>query len=205
MVTGDRVREAFDLTSEDPQPARPLRPAPVRPERPARAAAGRGGQHLRHRSTPGYWDHHNDIEKNLEEHLPPLDAAIATLVEDLERPRHARRRAHLLRRRVRPHAAHQRPRRPRPLVQLLFGAARRRRTARRASRGRRERTARRQGPRPPGLARSTCWPPSIRRWASRWTRTSTTPPAAPSASSATASRCMSCCDPVLGNCPGISR
>ena len=32
----------------------------------------------------GYWDHHDDIEKKLEQHLPPLDAAIATLVEDLD-------------------------------------------------------------------------------------------------------------------------
>lgn len=32
----------------------------------------------------GNWDHHNDIAKGLDEHLPPLDRAIATLVEDLE-------------------------------------------------------------------------------------------------------------------------
>lgn len=83
MVTGDRVREAFDLNREDPQ----LR--------------NRYGRHLYGQSAilarrlieagttcvtinTGYWDHHNEIEKGLEEHLPPLDAAIATLVEDLE-------------------------------------------------------------------------------------------------------------------------
>ncbi len=83
MVTGDRVREAFDLSREDPQ----LR--------------DRYGRHLYGQSAilarrlieagttcvtinTGYWDHHNEIEKGLEEHLPPLDAAIATLVEDLE-------------------------------------------------------------------------------------------------------------------------
>ena len=31
----------------------------------------------------GNWDHHNDIAKGLDEHLPPLDRAIAALVEDL--------------------------------------------------------------------------------------------------------------------------
>ena len=33
----------------------------------------------------GNWDHHNDIAKGLEEHLPPLDRAIAALVQDLEK------------------------------------------------------------------------------------------------------------------------
>jgi hypothetical protein len=82
MVTGDRIREAFDLSREHPR----LR--------------DRYGRHLYGQSAllarrlveagstcvtvnTGYWDHHNDIEKNLEQHLPPLDAAIATLVEDL--------------------------------------------------------------------------------------------------------------------------
>src|SRR5438105_4981424 len=32
----------------------------------------------------GNWDHHNDIAKGLEEHLPPLDRAIAALVQDLD-------------------------------------------------------------------------------------------------------------------------
>ena len=49
MVTGDRVREAFDLIAEDSAAARPLRPAPLRPERPARAAAGRSRDPLRDR------------------------------------------------------------------------------------------------------------------------------------------------------------
>lgn len=83
MVTGDRVREAFDLSREAPQ------------------VRDRYGRHLYGQSAllarrliaagstcvtinTGYWDHHNDIEKGLEEHLPPLDAAIAALVEDLE-------------------------------------------------------------------------------------------------------------------------
>ena len=32
----------------------------------------------------GNWDHHNDIVKGLDEHLPPLDRAIAALVQDLD-------------------------------------------------------------------------------------------------------------------------
>ncbi|HUY91830.1 MAG TPA: DUF1501 domain-containing protein [Pirellulales bacterium] len=83
MVTGDRVRDAFDLNRETPQ----LR--------------DRYGRHLYGQSAllarrlieagttcvtinTGYWDHHDDIEKGLEAQLPPLDAAIAALVEDLE-------------------------------------------------------------------------------------------------------------------------
>jgi uncharacterized protein (DUF1501 family) len=31
----------------------------------------------------GNWDHHNDIQKGLDEHLPPLDRAIGTLIADL--------------------------------------------------------------------------------------------------------------------------
>lgn len=82
MVTGDRVRAAFDLGKEDPR----LR--------------DRYGRHLYGQSAllarrlveagstcvtinTGYWDHHDNIEKGLEEHLPPLDAAIAALTEDL--------------------------------------------------------------------------------------------------------------------------
>lgn len=83
MVTGDEVREAFDLNRESPE----LR--------------DRYGRHLYGQSAllarrlvqagttcvtinTGYWDHHNEIEKGLDEHLPPLDRAIAALVEDLE-------------------------------------------------------------------------------------------------------------------------
>jgi hypothetical protein len=82
MVTGDHVRDAFDLNREHPR------------------TRDRYGRHLYGQSAllarrlieagstvvtinTGYWDHHDNIEKGLEEHLPPLDAAIATLVEDL--------------------------------------------------------------------------------------------------------------------------
>jgi hypothetical protein len=83
MVTGDRVREAFDLSRE---------PTRLR---------DRYGRHLYGQSAllarrlveagstcvtinTGYWDHHAEIHKGMEEHLPPLDAAIAALVEDLD-------------------------------------------------------------------------------------------------------------------------
>ncbi|MBI1914795.1 MAG: DUF1501 domain-containing protein [Planctomycetes bacterium] len=83
MVTGDRVRNAFDLSQEKPR----LR------DRYGRHLYGQGALLARRlveagttcvTINTGYWDHHNDIEKGLEEQLPPLDAAIATLVEDLE-------------------------------------------------------------------------------------------------------------------------
>ncbi len=83
MVTGDRVRSAFDLSQESSQ----LR--------------DRYGRHLYGQSAllarrlveagctcvtinTGYWDHHDEIERGLAAHLPPLDAALATLVEDLD-------------------------------------------------------------------------------------------------------------------------
>jgi uncharacterized protein (DUF1501 family) len=83
MVTGDQVREAFDLSKEED------------------ALRDRYGRHQYGQSAllarrlveagttcvtinTGYWDHHNEIEKGLEEHLPPLDQAIATLIEDLD-------------------------------------------------------------------------------------------------------------------------
>ncbi len=82
MVAGDRVREAFDLSKE---------PNELR---------DRYGRHLYGQSAllarrlveagstcvtinTGYWDHHAEILKGMEEHLPPLDAAIAALTEDL--------------------------------------------------------------------------------------------------------------------------
>lgn len=83
MVTGPRVREAFDIGREDPR----LR------DRYGRHLYGQGALLARRlveagstcvTVNTGYWDHHNEIEKNLELHLPPLDQAIATLVEDLD-------------------------------------------------------------------------------------------------------------------------
>jgi hypothetical protein len=83
MVTGDRVRHAFDLTRESPR---------VR-DRYGRHLYGQGALLARRlveagttcvTINTGYWDHHDNIEPGLEQHLPPLDAAIAALVEDLD-------------------------------------------------------------------------------------------------------------------------
>jgi Protein of unknown function (DUF1501) len=83
MVTGDRVRNAFDLSKENPR----LR------DRYGRHSYGQGALLARRlveagaacvTINTGYWDHHDNIEKGLEEQLSPLDAAIGTLVEDLE-------------------------------------------------------------------------------------------------------------------------
>jgi hypothetical protein len=83
MVTGTQVRDAFDLSAESPE------------------TRDHYGRHLYGQSAllarrlveagstcvtinTGYWDHHDNIEPSLEQHLPPLDAAIAALVEDLD-------------------------------------------------------------------------------------------------------------------------
>ena len=82
MVTGDHVRQAFDLTQEDDK----LRDRYGRHQYGQSALLARrlvqAGTRVVTINT-GYWDHHNDIEPGLEEHLPPLDQAMATLVEDL--------------------------------------------------------------------------------------------------------------------------
>lgn len=83
MIAGERVREAFDLSRE---------PAELR-DRYGRHLYGQGALLARRlveagstcvTVNTGYWDHHDNIEPNLEQHLPPLDSAIAALVEDLE-------------------------------------------------------------------------------------------------------------------------
>jgi hypothetical protein len=83
MVAGERVRKAFDLSSEDPK----LRDRYGRHQYGQSALLARrlvqAGSSCVTINT-GYWDHHNEIEKGLEEHLPPLDRAIATLIGDLE-------------------------------------------------------------------------------------------------------------------------
>ena len=83
LVTGETVRKAFDLSSEH---------AGLR-DRYGRHQYGQSALLARRlveagsacvTVNTGYWDHHDNIEKGLEEQLPPLDQAIATLVEDLE-------------------------------------------------------------------------------------------------------------------------
>lgn len=82
MVSGERMREAFDLNRETTE----LRDRYGRHRYGQSALLARrlidAGARCVNINT-GNWDHHNDIAKGLEDHLPPLDRALATLVEDL--------------------------------------------------------------------------------------------------------------------------
>ena len=82
MVTGDDIRKAFDLTQEPDS----LRDQYGRHRYGQSALLARrlveSGARCVNINT-GNWDHHNDIEKGLEQHLPPLDQAIASLITDL--------------------------------------------------------------------------------------------------------------------------
>lgn len=82
MVTGENVRQAFEIDKEDTK----LRDRYGRHQYGQSALLARrlveAGARIVTVNT-GYWDHHNEVHKNLEQHLPPLDAAIGTLVEDL--------------------------------------------------------------------------------------------------------------------------
>lgn len=83
MVAGDHVRAAFDLGAEDNR----LRDQFGRHRYGQSALLARrlieAGARCVNINT-GNWDHHNDIVKGLDEHLPPLDRAIAALVADLD-------------------------------------------------------------------------------------------------------------------------
>ena len=82
MVAGDRMRAAFDLSVEDSA----LRDQYGRHRYGQSALLARrlveAGARCVNINT-GNWDHHDNIAKGLEDHLPPLDRAIATLVDDL--------------------------------------------------------------------------------------------------------------------------
>lgn len=83
MVAGDRIRAAFDLNAEDAR----LRDRYGRHRYGQSALLARrlveAGARCVNINT-GNWDHHDDVAKGLGEHLPPLDIAIAALIEDLE-------------------------------------------------------------------------------------------------------------------------
>jgi hypothetical protein len=82
MVAGDHVREAFDISQEDPK----LRDRYGRHQYGQSALLARRLVEAGTRCVTvntGYWDHHDNIESGLEEHLPPLDRAIGALIEDL--------------------------------------------------------------------------------------------------------------------------
>lgn len=83
MVAGERMRAAFNLNAEDPK----VRDQYGRHRYGQSALLARrlveAGARCVNINT-GNWDHHNDIAKGLDEHLPPLDRAIAALVADLD-------------------------------------------------------------------------------------------------------------------------
>jgi hypothetical protein len=83
MVAGEKMRQAFDLGAEDAR----LRDRYGRHRYGQSALLARrlieAGARCVNINT-GNWDHHNDLQKGIDEHLPPLDQAIASLVEDLE-------------------------------------------------------------------------------------------------------------------------
>ena len=83
MVAGEHVRKAFDISSEDDQ----LRDRYGRHQYGQSALLARRLVEAGTRCVTintGYWDHHNDLEKGLEQHLPPLDRAIWALIDDLD-------------------------------------------------------------------------------------------------------------------------
>ncbi len=83
FVTGKRAREAFDLSSEDEK----LR------ERYGRQSWGQSTLLARRLVEAGArfvtvhfggWDHHWDLKAGMENYLPRVDSAVATLLEDLD-------------------------------------------------------------------------------------------------------------------------
>jgi uncharacterized protein (DUF1501 family) len=82
MITGPRARAAFDLSAEDPATR----------DRYGRTAIGQSCLLARRLVEAGVtfvtvveggWDHHGQLFANCRKQLPPLDAAIASLVDDL--------------------------------------------------------------------------------------------------------------------------
>jgi uncharacterized protein (DUF1501 family) len=82
MVTGPAARKAFDISREDPR---------VR-DRYGRTRVGQSCLLARRlveagvtfvTVSDGNWDHHGQLAQNFRTMVPPLDSAVATLVEDL--------------------------------------------------------------------------------------------------------------------------
>ncbi len=83
MVSGDQMRDAFDLSRErDSTRDMYGRHRYGQSALLARRLIQAGARCVN--INTGNWDHHNDIFKGLEDHLPPLDRAIAALVSDLD-------------------------------------------------------------------------------------------------------------------------
>ena len=136
-------REAYELISGPggpagvrhqqgrPPAARPLRPAHLGPELPAGPAAGRGGRHLRDRPH-GRLGPPRPHRAGHEEQAADLGPGRRRPGRGPERPRPVRAGGDLRVRRVRPDAADQRERRPRPLGPVGLLRPGRRRAARAA-------------------------------------------------------------------------
>ena len=120
--------DAFKVDQESRSRARAVRQDRLRPRLPDGPPAGRAGRAVR-RSRPGRLGHARQQlhARSPNTKLPELDKAMSALVADLRRARPAGRHGHHLDGRVRPHAADQRQRRPRPLGPQLERRARRRR------------------------------------------------------------------------------
>ena len=83
MISGEHVRQAFDINLEDEK----TRDKYGRHQYGQSALLARRLVEAGSRCVTvntGYWDHHDNIEKGLEEQLPPLDRAIWALVDDLD-------------------------------------------------------------------------------------------------------------------------
>ena len=76
----------------------------------------------------GGWDHHTDLFDSFNKRMPGWDNSVATLIEDLDERGLLDIDAGDRPGRIRPHAADQQGRRPRPLVERDERAVRRRRT-----------------------------------------------------------------------------
>ena len=127
------------------------------------------------------WDTHGDNFNGAASLHPKFDQPFAAIIEDLRRSRHARQRAGDRDDRVRPHAADQRPHRPRPLaggVERVHGRPRHQRRASSSARP----TTRAPRWRPIRSTSATCSTPGSTLWASTRRRRNTT---------TTASRCRS--------------
>ena len=189
IVAGDRMRAAFDLSAEDAK----LRDQYGRHRYGQSALLARrlveAGTRCVNINT-GNWDHHNDIAKGLEEHLPPLDHAIAMLVKDLS--------ARGLLNDVIIYCAGEFGRTPRMnghagaiTGRTASACCWRVATSKAVASSARVRS-RAAAFRSDSSHRKTCWPLFITRSAFRSTRTTRMPAVAPSASSAAVARFRNC-------------
>ena len=124
MLTSQQVARGLRHQRRAREAARPLRPAHLRPERPAGAAAGRGGRHLRDGQLrpvgpPRHRRRSSKTEEGAQAAHPAARPGHRRAGRRPDRPRPVRVDAGRGDGRVRPHAADEQGRRPRPLGQHL--------------------------------------------------------------------------------------